>query len=153
MSLGHVTLAGVQVTAADVERVPVGNLRVPRAEFAAAWASAEEEHDRRVRQRVADWYGAGVVMACRWVAAATVRPAAGPWRLAESPVTGRTAQAHEESIEAELLAAEVLSLRQPVPAWLAGRPGWLEGVILTLQWCWRGSERPPLDLQAARSTG
>jgi hypothetical protein len=144
MSRRRVTLAGVQVTAADIERIPQGNLQVPRAEFAAVWAEAE--------LHTGDWYGAGVVMVCRWVATAAVRPSTGPWRLAESPVTERTERAYEELIEAELLAAEVLSLRRPPPAWLAGRPGWLDGVLVALQWCWRGSRRLPFDIDV-QATG
>src|SRR6266496_2119403 len=82
------------------------NLRVPRAEFAAVWAAAEAHQEEQARRQVADWYGAGVVMTCRWVAGATVRPANGPWRPARSPVTERLNQAYEELIEAEYFAAE-----------------------------------------------
>jgi len=59
--------------------------------------------------------------------------------------------AYVELIEAEALAAEELSLRCPVPAWLAGRPGWLDGILATLDWCWRGSGRPPLDVSRQRA--
>jgi hypothetical protein len=137
----------VEVTATDVAQVPAGNLRVPRQEFAAVWTAAESDHDERARRRVADWYGAGVVMTCRWVARATVRPANGLWRPARSPVTGRLNQATEELIEAECLAAERLAMRRPVPDWLAARPGWIEAVLATLDWSWRGSRRSPLQQQ------
>ncbi len=39
----------VEVTAADIARVPPGNIRVPRADFAAVWTAAE----RTARN---DWY-------------------------------------------------------------------------------------------------
>ncbi len=135
----------MEVSAADVARMPAGNLRVPRAEFAAVWAAAEAHQEEQARRRVADWYGAGVVMTCRWVAGATVRPANGPWRPARSPVTERLNQAYEELIEAEYFAAERLAMRRPVPDWLAARPGWIEAVLATLDWSWRGSRRSPLE--------
>jgi hypothetical protein len=37
-------------------------------------------------------------------------------------------------IEAECLAAERLLARRPVPPTLARRPGWIEGIVATLQW-------------------
>jgi hypothetical protein len=145
MSLARATLVGMEVTTADVEQIPHGNLHVPRAVFARVWAAAEELNGRGL-----DWYAGGVVMTCRWVATATVRPATGPWRLAEAPVTGRTNRAYEELIEAEALAADVLSIRRP--GWLAAQPGWLEGVVATFAWCWRGSGLPPIDL-SRQATG
>ena len=154
MSRGRVTLAGVQVSAADIERVPRANLHVPLNEFVAVWSAAERREERSAELGAADWYGTGVVMACRWVATAPTRQANGPWWPPRAPVTERTERAYEELIEAELLAAEVLSLRRPVPAWLAGRPGWLDGVLVTLQWCWRGSRRPPFDVDVdVQATG
>src|SRR6266536_4126206 len=93
----------VEVTATDVARVPAGNLRVPRDEFAAVWSAAEAHQEEQARRQVADWYGAGVVMTCRWVAGAMVRPARGPWGPAAAPVTERLNQAYEELIEAEYL--------------------------------------------------
>lgn len=120
----------------------MGNLRVPRAEFAALWTAAEQHQE----QHGTDWYGAGVVMTCRWLARATVRPPTGPWRPARSPVTGRTAMAHEELIEAELLAAETLAMRRPVPTWLEHRPGWIEAVVATLKWAWRRYGAPPMEI-------
>jgi len=137
----------VDVSAADVARIPAGNLRVPVADFAALWRAAERHQEERARRHVADWYAAGVVMTCRWLAAATVRPAAGPWRPARSPVTERTAPAYEELIEAECLAAETLAARRPVPGWLAEQPGWLDAVLATLNWAWRRSGVPPMDLR------
>jgi hypothetical protein len=137
----------VDVTAADIAAVPVENLRVPRAEFGAAWVAAESLHDDRVRRQLPDWYGAGVVVTCRWLAQATVRPESGPWRLARSPVTRRASRAYPELIEAECLAAEQLDTRRPAPDWLAERPGWSTAILATLNWAWRSTGGPPLDIE------
>ena len=137
------------MTDADVARVPAENLRVRRAEFAAVWSAAEAQLEEQTRQQITDWYIGGVVVTCRWVATAIVRPAAGPWRPAKSPVTRRSNQAYEELIEAEYLAAERLAMRQP--EWLADRPGWIEAILATLDWCWRGSKHPPLELRHDRT--
>jgi hypothetical protein len=130
----------VEVTEADVARIPQTNLRVPRAEFVAVWAAAEQ-------RCAADWYAAGVAVTCRWLATATVRPATGRPYVAYAPVTGRTARAYEELIEAEYLAAERLDLRHPRPQWLAERPGWVEGIAATLRWAWRRTGPPPIHLE------
>ena len=130
----------VDVTDQDVAAIPVGNLRVPRGDFVAVWAAAERE----LGQVPGDWYAAGVAVTCRWLAAATVRPASGRWYLQWAPVTSRTGSAHEELIEAEYLAAEVLLLRRPVPAWLADRPRWIEGIVDTFRWAWRREADAPL---------
>jgi hypothetical protein len=137
----------VDVTAADIAKVPAENLHVSRADFAALWTMAEQVHDDRVRRKVPDWYGAGVVVTCRWIARATVRPATGPWRQAWSPVTERTNMAYAELVEAEALAAEVLEMRQPRPGWLLGRPGWIEGITATLRWAWLRTGGPPMDVE------
>lgn len=105
-------LVGVEVSAADVERVPAENLRVSRAEVAAVWRAAEQLGG----ERPADWYIAGVVMTCEWLARATVRPASGQWYVARSPVTERQVYAMPETIEAEYLATAKLAMRQPAPS-------------------------------------
>jgi hypothetical protein len=116
----------VEVTEVDVARIPVGNLRVPRAELVAVWAAAERLDEEQGARGVTDWYAAGVAITCRWMAAAVVRPPSGPRRLARSPVSRRTTIAHEELIEAEFLAAELLDVRRP--ELLVSRPGWCEAV-------------------------
>jgi hypothetical protein len=60
-----VTIDGVDVSAADINRIPAGNVRVLQAEFGALWQMAERSHDEQVRRGVPDWYGAGVVETCR----------------------------------------------------------------------------------------
>jgi hypothetical protein len=142
----------VDVTAADLAKVPAENLHVSRAEFAALWAAAERHQEEQARQKVVDWYGAGVVVTCRWVATAIVRSADGRQRPARSPVTGRTGMATPELIEAECLAAERLDMQRPVPAWLAEQPGWSAAVLATLDWVWRRSGRPPFEI-ASTATG
>lgn len=130
----------MDVTERDVEAIPVGTVRLPRGEFAALWVSAE----RHVADHPQDWYGAGVVITCRWLGGATVRPAAGAWYVQWAPVTKRTGSPYAEVVEAECIAAEALLMRRPVPSWLAGRPGWLEGIVGTFRWAWRRDAEAPL---------
>lgn len=141
----RVTIDVVEVSAQMVAKIPRGNIRVSRDEFCALWRAAEAFHDERVRNRVGDWYGAGVVMTCRWLARATVRPPEGRPYMAFSPVTERDALAMEELIQAELLAAEKLAIRSP--GWLAERPGWLDAVIATLNWAWLRRGEPPVPFE------
>jgi hypothetical protein len=130
----------VELSAADVERIPRENLPVPRDEFVAVWALAEDlAHD--------DWYAVGVVQTCRWVACARVPglPATGGrMEPAPAPVTWDTARAHEELIELEAAHADRKLARHPHG--LQGRSGYLEAIVATLDWVWRGSGRPPLDV-------
>ncbi|WP_436493411.1 hypothetical protein [Actinokineospora sp. HUAS TT18] len=135
----------MELSGADFDNIPRGNLRVPRVEFARVWLAAERESEAHPR----DWRLAGVVMTCRWIANATVRPATGRWYVQSSPVTERSASAHEELIVEECLAAELLAMRRPVPEWVANRPGWIEAVVATLNWVWRRSGVPPIDVPAA----
>ena len=46
----------------DVERIPVGNLRVPRNDFVGVWAAAERRNTEQADRGVTDWY-AGRVLA------------------------------------------------------------------------------------------
>lgn len=143
----RVIIDSVNVSAADIAKIPAANVRVPQAEFAALWQRAEWLHAEQVRRGVPDWYGAGVVATCRWLANAIVRPeTGGPCQLAPSPVTERANVAYEELIEAECVAAEKLAMRRPVPTWLAHQPGWIEAVVTTLNWVWRRYGSPPLDI-------
>jgi hypothetical protein len=152
LSVRRVTIDDVDVTAADIAKIPAGNLRVARDDFAALWTAAERHLEQQNRRKADDWYSAGVVMTCRWLATATVRPKAGPARPARSPVTERTARAYEELIAAEVVAAHKLALRRPVPSWLVKRPGWLDAVIATLDWAWSRTAGCPMDL-GQRATG
>lgn len=136
--MDRVTIGVVDVSDAMVTAIPRGNIRVPREEFAALWRAAE-----RAQQEHNTWEGAGVTMTCRWLARATVRPPEGPPYLAFSPITERDALAIEERIEAELLAAEKMALRRPVPQRVLDRPGWLDAVIATLNWAWLRRGEPP----------
>jgi hypothetical protein len=134
----------VRVTDSDIARIPVTNIRVPRAEFAALWTAAEELCDEQGRRGVTDWYAGGVAATCEWLAGAVLRPETGPQQDACSPTTGRSARAYEELIEAEWVAAERLLARRPPPRTLVRRPGWIEGITATLNWAWRHSGTAPL---------
>lgn len=142
LSVGRVTIAVVEVSDAMVAAIPRGDIRVPRDEFAALWRAAE--HAQEIENT---WRTAGFVMTCRWLARATVRPREGQPYMARSPVTGRTVSAIEELIDAELLAAEKMALRRPVPPRVLNRPGWLDAVIATLTWAWLGRGEPPVPFQ------
>ena len=56
----------MEVTAAAIDEIPRRNLRVPREAFVALWRLAEHLGEARP----ADWYVAGVVATCRWLACA-----------------------------------------------------------------------------------
>jgi len=114
---------------------------VPRSEFGAVWAAAED----RTRPRdagVSGWFTAGVAVTCRWLAGAVVESVPGRRNLAASPVSGRQVRAYEELIEGEFLEAERLAERRP--DLVEHRPGWCEGIAATLRWAWRSDGPPPL---------
>lgn len=129
---------------AHIARIPVGNLRVPRAQFAAIWIAAEERCHAQSRPGVNDWDAGAIATTCAWIAGAVIRLPKGRPHLAYSPVTGRSCSAYEELIEAEYLAAESLDLRQP--DLLVSQPGWCEGIRATLRGAWRHAGPPPLPL-------
>jgi hypothetical protein len=141
----RVTMNCMEVTARAVEGIPRGNLRVSRDKFVALWRLVEHITE----SSGADWYVAGVTMTCRWLACAAVPSIVGGWELAWAPVTERSGLVHEELIEAERLAAEVQLLRHP--GGLDGRPGWLEGIVATLQWAWAGSSVAPLEVPSTNA--
>jgi hypothetical protein len=152
MLVGAACDAGhVELTARVIDEMPRGNLRVPRSEFVAVWAEAERMCEERRRLGVGGGsYEAGVARTCRWIAGATVvfnYPHGPKARPATAPITHREARAHEELLEAETLAAERMAIRHPNG--IEGRPGWLEAVVATLTWAWRGSGGPPLELRRA----
>lgn len=144
VSVGGVTIEDMRLTTRDIERIPLRHLRVPLREFVAVWVTAEQ----RVNDETSDWWTAGVVQVCRWLARAPVRPNdGGRWYVARSPITRRENYAYEELIEAECVAAEVMLLRRPPHIWLTDRPGWIEGMSATLNWAWRRQGDPPLDIR------
>ncbi|SFW50336.1 hypothetical protein [Amycolatopsis australiensis] len=134
----------MELTGRDFDRIPRGNVRVPVVEFARLWLAAEQALDREPT----NWTFFGVAQTCRWLAGATVRRVGQAPRLADAPITRRFGVAHDETIEAEFLAAEKLLWRRPVPAWLAERPGWLPAIVATLAWARGRSGTPPIDVPA-----
>src|SRR5918992_1099038 len=97
----------MEVTARAVEDIPRRNLHVSRDDFVALWRLVEHLGEARP----GDWYVTGVAATCRWLACAAVPSILGGWQLAWAPVTERSGLAHEETIEAELFAAELQMLR------------------------------------------
>jgi hypothetical protein len=134
----------VEVTWADIARIPIGNVRVPHRDFVAVWRGATVRGAEAGARGVTDWYTGAVALTCRWMAAAPTRTSRGG-ALTRSPATRRRVLAYEELIEEEFLAAQDLEERRPE---LAARPGWCEGVRATLRWAWRADGPPPLDLAA-----
>ena len=143
----------VDVTARTIEGIPRGNLRVPRSEFATVWVEAERLCGEAMHggSGVA-WYAVGVAETCRWIAGASVvfnYPSGPQCQPADAPVTGDTARAHEELIEAEALAAERLAATRSGA--FEDRPEWVEAIVATFAWAWRGSGVAPLDIRHAQS--
>src|SRR4051794_14446878 len=101
----------MRVTERDLERIPPGNLRVPRGDFGALWVAAEDLIKAHGELGVTDWSAGGVAMACRWVARAVSVTANGRRVPTPAPVTSRRVLAFEEAIEAEYLAAEKMLAR------------------------------------------
>ena len=112
----------MEVTESLLDRVPVGNLRVPRAEFSSLWIEAERLNGEAMGRPSLDWYPAAVAVTCRWLAGAVVQDQTGRRALAPAPATRRRARAYEELIEAEFLAAEQLDVRRPD---LVGAENWV----------------------------
>jgi hypothetical protein len=143
----------VDLTARMIDEIPPGNLRVSRSEFAAVWAEAERLCDESKHSAMDDgWYAVGVAETCRWIAGASVvfvYPHGAQSQLADAPVTGRSARAHEELIEAETVAAERLAVKGS--SVFEDRPGWVEAIVATFAWVWRGSGVPPLNVRHAQA--
>jgi hypothetical protein len=132
----------MEVTELLLTGVPMGNLRVPLAEFGAVWADAERLNSSQAGRADPDWFPAGVAVTCRWLAGAVVENRTGRRSPAPSPATRRQVRAIEELIEAEYLAAEQLDVRRP--DLVAHQPGWCEGIRATLRWAWRREGPRPL---------
>jgi hypothetical protein len=134
----------VRVLAEAVARVPGENLRLSRAEFGALWVMVERLTSRPGPD---DDFLIGVLRTCRWLAAQPLW-SAGVARaeLPTSPITRRPHVAIPEVVEAEFVAAAAAAGRR------RGRPELARGVVATLEWAWRGTGAPPLDLSAASAS-
>jgi hypothetical protein len=136
----------------EIAYVPGENLHVSRAEFGAVWTAAEELAEEGARNETGTWYTTAVVVTCRWVGLAIVRPRdGGRGYPAFAPVSETSRMAYPELIERESLAAEVQLWRRPVSKFLQGRPGWAEGVDATFAWLWRKTGPPPVSVERTRS--
>jgi len=126
----------------EVDRIPRGNLRVSRADFAEVWRTAQ------MLGRT-DAYAAGVAHTCRWMACA-LTTLNGRRFVSMAPITGTTRLAHEELIEREYVAAEKESIRLQN----SDHPdrAYVEGATATLRWAWKGLGRPPVEVPADRAS-
>ena len=136
----------MRVTAEMIERIPRGNLRVRRADFAAVWIEAERICDNHLGPPDGRYFAA-VAVTCRWLACAIAPALRGRLEPARAPITWTAAAAHEELIERETQAVERRLARYPNG--MDGMPGWLEGINATLSWIWRGVDTPPLQVSQA----
>jgi len=138
----------MELTARDFERIPRRNLRIPVREFARLWFHAERRADAmEVAGEPEHPYLRGVCSTCEWLAGVivTVSGVNGPASVfVPSPVTGMLDKAYEELIAEETQAAE-----QVVADSLRGEPGFVDGVLATLEWAWRRSGVPPIDMEHA----
>jgi hypothetical protein len=140
----------MELTARDFDRIPRGNLRVPVAEFARLWLTAERRADAlEAAGAPEDSYLRGVCSTCEWLAGViiTVQGARGPIGVfVRSPVTGVDGKACEELIAEETRAAE-----RAIGDGRTGKPGFVDGVLATLVWAWRRSGVPPIEVQQAQA--
>lgn len=140
----------MELTARHFERIPRENLRVPVREFARLWLAAERRAGAmEAAGEPEDSYLRGVCSTCEWLAGVIIRVRGvnGPASVfVPSPVTGMPDKAYEEMIAEETQAAE-----QVVVDSLPGKPGFVDGVLATLNWAWRRSGVPPIEVDNAKA--
>lgn len=147
LSVVGVTIEGMDVSTDLVGKVPATNLRVSRAQFGALWATAETQLEHVERGPEAD-FTLGIVLTCRWLSRQPYwLEHFKQWEVPRTPLFGRELMAMPETIEVEYLAAARAQVR------FRGRPsGTAErarGIVATLDWTWRGSGQPPLEIPPA----
>jgi hypothetical protein len=132
----------VEVSAEVVAKVPGENLRVSQDDFGALWAFVEDLGSQPYR---GDDFLIGVLRTCRWLGAQPVwSSVVGRAEMPAAPYTGRRHSAMPETIDAEYLAAAAGQV--PRPNRPVSRPDLARGVVVTVDWTWHGSHRPPFDL-------
>ena len=135
----------VELSAADFERVPRENLRVPWDEFVAVWSLAERRAD------AGSLYALGVAKTCRWIAHANVPGVIFGPDPAWPPITHRQILADPDTIEAETVQAAVWYALDPADREGHWEPGLLEGIAGTFHWVWWECGFPPLDIRRSRA--
>jgi len=138
MSVGGVTLGGMDVTEELLARVPSENVRVPRVEFGVVWRLAEYES---MRIGAAREFPFGVAETCRWLAALPVWSTTwGREEMPPGPMSRRIVAVTSETVDGELRWAR----------WALGgdRGRYARGVLAALEWAWLGTGRPPLDVSS-----
>jgi len=137
----------MELTAADFERIPGENLRVPRDEFVAVWVLAERKAE------AGSIYALGVSTTCRWIAHAEVQWSElfGP-EPAWPPVTPQQILADPDTIEAETMKAAVWYALDPEEREGHWDPGRLEGIAETFHWVWWECGFPPLALRKSNAS-
>jgi hypothetical protein len=142
---------GMRVTRGHLDRIPPRNMRIPVRDFARVWLTAEIRDDEMAAANLAeDGYLRGVCATCEWMAGLIVtvredgRPPASFYR--PSPLTGMQVKAYEELIAAETVEAErVAAGSEP------GEPDFVDGVLATLLWAWRGTGPQPIETKRSQT--
>ncbi|TCM35127.1 hypothetical protein [Kribbella sp. VKM Ac-2568] len=140
----------MELTGRHFDRIPRTNLRIPAREFARLWLTAERRADAmEAAGEPEDSYLRGVCSTCEWLAGVIIRVHGvnGPTSVfVPSPVTGIPNKAYEELIADETRAAEQVVADSP-----PGKPGFVDGVFATLNWAWRRSGVPPIEVDTAQA--
>lgn len=107
-------------------KVPTENLCIPRADFGRVWAQAEQA---AIERGPKDYYLAGIVITCRWIARQALR----------SPVTRAVRSAMPETLDTEYMEA-LAAIRDtrlhPM------RVNMARGAVAVLAWVGHGGPEP-----------
>ena len=135
----------MEVMAQEIDTIPSGNIRVPRAEFVEVWMRAEALSDGQSLQGWGAGYLAGVAMTCRWLANATVRARVG---LGNRRPVRRRGASERIGGEAEAIEAEVVAAAES-GAELTLELSALMGMRAAFAWAWRATAPAPVDVDPA----
>lgn len=144
-------MRGVDVTPDMIDRIPPGNLRIPRDTFGEFWAEAEHRGGRRSTSPTGNHYLAGIISTCRWLYAHPIPQPHTPGRrpvVPEAPYTR-----HRDGVTPETVDAEYYAALAVTPDRHPDRVRWAAGTAAVLAWTWNGGERPGLDGPTEAATG
>jgi len=134
-----------------LERIPPRNMRIPVRDFSRVWLHAEIRDDEMAAANLPeDGYLRGVCATCEWMAGVIMvvrEEGQDPSSFYRpSPLTGQEVKAYEELIAAETVEAErIVADSEP------GEPDFVDGVLATLLWAWRGTGPQPIETKRRQS--
>lgn len=135
------TLTPVDVTPERIEKIPTGNLRIPRGEFANLWRRAEHLGAQPATTPTGNFHLGGILDTCRWLAGQPIPGLNGRMAVPDSPYRHWQVRADPETINAEYIAAATcIGQTGHHP----NRTNLAKGVEATLAWCWNGTDDIPL---------